>query len=172
MLPSLRRYITGFNDKGESYIEVDDTGEFTTVNSGMARYNLLYSTHTFPTDLSNDIQAYKENKASGLSTSNGTILRIVDMAPNRRGPMHTTLSIDYGIVLEGEIELVLTDGSRTVFKKGDICVQRETPHQWNNLSDTEWARMLFVLIAARPIEVQGKVLKEDLGNMKDVPTSK
>lgn len=59
--------------------------------------------------------------------------------------MHRTESVDYGIVLEGEITLVLDDGSETHLKAGDVVVQRGTDHAWDNRSDKP-ARMCFILL--------------------------
>lgn len=58
--------------------------------------------------------------------------------------MHKTETIDYGIVLEGEITLVL-DKAETIIKAGDIVIQAGTNHAWANRSD-KTCRMAFILI--------------------------
>lgn len=58
--------------------------------------------------------------------------------------MHRTETIDYGILLAGEIWLVLDEGE-TKLNPGDIVIQRGTNHAWSNRTD-ETARMLFVLL--------------------------
>jgi mannose-6-phosphate isomerase-like protein (cupin superfamily) len=63
--------------------------------------------------------------------------------PGRHPLMHRTESIDYGIVLEGQIVLLL-DEEEVVLERGDLVVQRGTIHAWTNRTDTI-ARMLFVL---------------------------
>lgn len=60
--------------------------------------------------------------------------------------MHRTESVDYGIVVFGEIVLVLDDGSRTHLQAGDVVVQRGTDHAWENPSTTNPARMAFILL--------------------------
>lgn len=60
--------------------------------------------------------------------------------------MHRTESVDYGIVVHGEIVLVLDDGSRTQLQAGDVVVQRGTDHAWENPSETNPARMAFILL--------------------------
>jgi uncharacterized cupin superfamily protein len=60
--------------------------------------------------------------------------------------MHRTESIDYGIVVFGEITLILDDGSETHLKAGDVVVQRGTDHAWENRSPTQPARMAFILL--------------------------
>lgn len=90
------------------------------------------------------------------------------MGPGVISPMHRTVSLDYGIVLIGEVELVLDSGETRVMKVGDVCVQRGTNHAWRNTSQTEWARMMYVLQPSLPIEIEGKRLNEDLGSMEGV----
>ena len=61
--------------------------------------------------------------------------------------MHRTESVDYGIVLEGEITLVLDDSEVTV-RAGDVVVQRGTNHAWSNRSGKP-CRVAFILIDGR-----------------------
>jgi mannose-6-phosphate isomerase-like protein (cupin superfamily) len=80
----------------------------------------------------------------------GTKIRINEFQPGfldeRRlqSPVHRTASVDYGIVLEGEITLVLDD-SEVVLRAGDIVVQRGTDHAWANRSDAV-AKVAFILV--------------------------
>lgn len=82
----------------------------------------------------------------------GTKIRLNEFAPgflDDRGlqsPVHRTASIDYGIVLEGEITLVLDD-SEVTLRSGDVVVQRGTDHAWANRSDAA-AKVVFVLVDA------------------------
>ncbi len=62
----------------------------------------------------------------------------------RHAMMHRTETIDYGIVLEGEITLIVDEGE-TVVRAGDVVVQRGTNHAWANRSDAN-CRMAFILI--------------------------
>nr|WP_272917510.1 cupin domain-containing protein [Nocardioides flavescens] len=61
-----------------------------------------------------------------------------------QSPVHRTASVDYGIVLEGEITLVLDDSEVTA-RAGDVVVQRGTDHAWANRGDVV-ARVVFVLV--------------------------
>ena len=61
--------------------------------------------------------------------------------------MHRTETIDYGIVLEGEVVLILDDGE-TVVRAGDVVIQRGTSHAWANRSASN-ARIAFILIDGR-----------------------
>lgn len=131
------------------------------------KFYLGYTTTSYPADLTNqsDIAAYASflSNPPGVVIPGGSVLRIVDLRPGGLSPMHRTVSLDYGVVLEGEIELLLDSGESRVMKRGDVSIQRGTNHQWKNRSQTEWARMLYVLQEAKPIEIGGKRLGEDYG---------
>lgn len=62
--------------------------------------------------------------------------------------MHATPTVDYGIVLDGEIWLELDDGRAELLHRHDVVVQNGTRHAWRNKSDHP-ATMAFVLIGAR-----------------------
>ncbi|KAI7110505.1 hypothetical protein KC352_g36257 [Hortaea werneckii] len=118
-----------------------------------------------------DIQAYQSymNQAPGLVISSGTVLRTLpDMPPGALSPMHRTVSLDYGIVLEGEVELVLDSGETRPMKRGDIAIQRGTNHAWRNMSSEKWGRMLYVLQPSQPLQVAGRTFGEDLADMEGV----
>ena len=80
----------------------------------------------------------------------GTKIRINEFAPGHldgrglQSPVHRTASVDYGIVLEGEITLVLDD-SEVTLGAGDVVVQRGTDHAWANRGTTT-ATVVFVLV--------------------------
>jgi hypothetical protein len=107
---------------------------------------------------------------------NGTVIRIIDIPPeaadaderkrqaaatfgklfadadhhleDKRHPgMHITESVDYAIILEGELTAIL-DQDETVMRTGDVLIQRGTNHAWANRSG-KMARVLFVLVAGR-----------------------
>jgi quercetin dioxygenase-like cupin family protein len=62
---------------------------------------------------------------------------------------HRTDSIDYAVVLEGEITLLVDDGEATL-NAGDVAIQRATAHAWSNRTD-EAARVMFVLFGTDPV---------------------
>jgi mannose-6-phosphate isomerase-like protein (cupin superfamily) len=74
--------------------------------------------------------------------------------------MHRTNSIDYGIVLSGQLELELDDERVTLLGPGDIVVQRGTMHRWRNPSRSEVCRIAFILIEAPPYRHDGQPLPE------------
>jgi mannose-6-phosphate isomerase-like protein (cupin superfamily) len=62
--------------------------------------------------------------------------------------MHTTDTVDYGIVLEGEVWLELDDGKQVHLRPHDVVVQNGTRHAWRNKTDKP-VKMAFVIIGAR-----------------------
>lgn len=169
-LPIPKRFITKHNDDGNAIFDTrlnDDLPE--TVLSTHVFY-LGYITQGFPVDLEDntDIETYGNyiNNSPGLSVPGGSVLRIVDFPPGRSA-MHRTLSIDYGGVTVGEMELVLDSGESRVMKRGDVAVQRGTKHQWVNRDEENWARMVFVLQESKQLAVKGVKLEEDLVRLDD-----
>ena len=76
-----------------------------------------------------------------------TAINAADAIPEGSSPhplMHRHQTVDYGLVLEGELVLVL-DGSETPLRVGDVVIQRGTSHAWANRSGRP-ARMAFILI--------------------------
>lgn len=71
-----------------------------------------------------DTQAYKPflENAPGLSVPGGTVLRYVEMGPGSVSPVHRTVSLDFGIVVEGEVELLLDSGETRLMKRGDTAI--------------------------------------------------
>ena len=190
ILPKINRYITTHDASGKAILSKEIPTEakwqhFEGNDKREASFFLAYATHKFPIDLSTpataspssspptDISTYTSYLSSppGLSLSNGSVLRFVDIAPGHSSPMHRTVSLDYGVVLEGEVELLLDSGERVVLKRGDVAVQRATAHAWRNVSEVCWCRLLFVLLPCTALEVGGVKLEEDLGNMRGVRSS-
>lgn len=175
-LPSIVRHITTHNAEGKATFstQLSENPEQKAVGKE-AVFALSYCSSEFPVDLSDDkdIKSYQKYmaQAPGLVINSGSVLRHVDMVPGHTSPMHRTVSLDYGIVIEGEVELILDSGEKRAMKPGDIAIQRGTMHAWRNMSDTKWARMLYVLLPAKPLEVAGEKLGEDLETMEGVPSS-
>ena len=142
---------------------------------GQAVFTLSYCTEDFPVDMNGekDIEVYERysSEPPGLVINTGTVLRHVDVPPGSVSPMHRTVSLDYGVVIEGEIELILDSGQRKKMVAGDIAIQRGTMHAWRNMSDTKWARMLYILQPSKPLSVGGENLGEDLETMQGVRSS-
>jgi quercetin dioxygenase-like cupin family protein len=164
--PAPQRFITDHNAEGKAVFNTSLPSELPSsiVGPGDIFY-LGYTTSQYPADLTKDLTEYGKylGAAPGIVIPGGTVLRFVDIRPGGMSPMHRTVSLDYGVVLEGEIELVLDSGETRVMRRGDVAVQRGTMHMWRNVSQTEWGRMMYVLTECKEIEVGGKKLAEDYG---------
>jgi quercetin dioxygenase-like cupin family protein len=171
----LKRFITTHNETGKAIFS-NDLPELMPVQkiADGADFSLAYTSDHFPAQLNNktDITEYSNYLTSppGIVVSGGTVCRIVDMSPGSLSPMHRTVSLDYGVVLEGEVELVLDSGEVRLLKRGDVAVQRGTNHAWRNVTPDvvdengvktgQWARMLYVLQPSEEIEIDGRRLGE------------
>lgn len=164
-LPSLRRFITGHNHDGKAIFDTRLSDKMPTKNLTSYIFHLGYVTQGFPIDFTSemDIKTYQSYTKTppGLALPGGSVLRFVDFPPGV-GDMHRTFSIDYGIVLEGEMKLVLDSGESRLMKQGDVIIQRGTVHQWVNIDTVKWARMVFILQASKPVTVNGVELGEEL----------
>ncbi|KUJ14264.1 uncharacterized protein LY89DRAFT_686764 [Mollisia scopiformis] len=176
-LPKINRFITDHDSSGKAIFseEIPSALDWQTLPDG-AKFCLGYCTNTFPVSLNSneDVSTYRhyQENLPGITIPGGTVLRIVDMLPGALSPMHRTVSLDYGVVLEGEVELVLDSGETKLMRRGDVAVQRGTNHAWRNASQEKLARMLYVLQEAAPIEIGGKKLDEDYGGIPGVRPSK
>ena len=94
----------------------------------------------------------------------GHLLRILEIYPpqagGKRTVMHRTQTLDYVVMIEGELVLLLED-SEVTLKQGDVVVQRGTNHAWENRSD-KLARAAFFHIDAQFIEELSRTLPRPL----------
>lgn len=108
-----------------------------------------------------DLESYKENGVEkDVFPASGSVLRVFDIWPGYPAWMHRTDSVDFGVVIEGEVECELDDGTSRTFGRGDIIVQRGTKHAWKN-TGTGIARVCVTLLATPPIKINGKDLEAD-----------
>ncbi|KAK5946518.1 hypothetical protein PMZ80_000661 [Knufia obscura] len=169
---TVHRYITTHDANGKAIFDSTIPTEAPTrsVLNGDMHFSLMYTNNSFPASMSTpaDIEAYASylETPPAITIPGGSVCRICNYAPGYLTPMHRTASMDFGVVLEGEIELVLDSGETRRLKRGDVVVQRGTNHAWRNVSPDvggvgQWARMLYVLESAVPVSVGGRVLGED-----------
>ena len=151
MMPEIRRVVTGHAPDGRSIVNADGAVPLVQRNySGVPDLHFfeVWRTHGGLPPVGNGPDPTIGAPLRLASADEGTTIRVVDFpAGGYVSPMHRTESVDYGIVLFGQIHLVLTD-SETALVAGDIVIQRGTDHAWANRSDAP-ARMAFVLIAGR-----------------------
>jgi len=155
MARGIRRVVTGHNAQGQAVVKIDEMVEPESIPSGDAHFAKLWTTATSPAD--NDDPYDGAQRPTGLTCPGGSVLRIVDMLPGRRSPMHRTNSIDYGIVLDGKIDLELDSGEIVHLNAGDVVVQRGSIHAWVN-SSAQPSRIAFILIDAKPATAGGRTL--------------
>jgi quercetin dioxygenase-like cupin family protein len=156
---ALRRIVTGHDGKGRAVFRAIDDLVPAPIPSGDAAFATIWSVDRVPVDLNDDTDGGKAD--IGLTIDRGSVLRVVDMLPGGESPMHRTNSIDYGIVLAGEVELELDDGMFETCRAGDVIVQRGTMHRWRNPSPSETCRIIFVLTeAVGPYRQDGEPLEE------------
>ena len=86
----------------------------------------------------------------------GSRFAVIDFPPGNRAVMHRTETIDYVVVIAGEIDMDMDD-STVHLKAGDVMVQRGTNHAWANRG-TERARLAFVLLDASPLGIGHPVI--------------
>jgi quercetin dioxygenase-like cupin family protein len=146
-----RRVVTGHRPDGRSVVVSDAAVPHVRGVPG-ARFDEVWSTAATPErlDLAPANEPTSKTPSIGPQSGGGSLIRIIEFAPVGDGgmcsPMHRTRTIDYGIVIEGEVVLILSD-SEVVLKAGDVVIQRGTDHAWENRS-AKTARMAFILLGA------------------------
>ncbi len=104
-----------------------------------------------------------EDRGISFPQPGGVILRYCDWPPGGSAPLHRHETVDFGIVISGEIEAVLESGEARRLGPGDVLVQRNTLHAWRNASDTQPVRVVYVIMGCKPVTVAGREMKQDLG---------
>ena len=114
---NIRRVVTGHNDQGHAKVLIDETVKNVTSQRPGALYSVIWSSEGFPVD--NDGNADPSGKKIGTTIPNGTVFRIVSFGPGVAPRNHRTDSIDYAVVMSGEIDMDL-DGTTVHLKAGDV----------------------------------------------------
>lgn len=118
----------------------------------------VYAFSTFPPNLSNedDIKQSNQTQITGLSSDSKFAAVIGSFPPGAETPMHRTMTMNIGIVLDGTVELHLDSGEARTLKAGDSYTQRGTMHKWKNVGEG-WVRMAtFTLPIAEPFLLGGE----------------
>jgi quercetin dioxygenase-like cupin family protein len=151
---TVRRVITGHDANGKAIVKIDEVARHAFVGRPGATGINVWTTQGFPAN--NDGAEDLGLRKVGTTVENGTIFRILEFAPGLAARNHRTDSIDYIVVLSGEIDMELDD-STVHLKAGDVMVQRGTIHNWVN-NDTAPCVLAVILIAAKSVEAGGKTL--------------
>ncbi len=176
MSTAIRRVVAGKDESGKAVAIADGiiTNTFTNKDMGVAS-TLLWATNSSPADMSS--RDDPAGRRIGMQPPpNGTIFSIIEFAPQKLvqsdpelrkqmmrkmglGPeggfrpnhvlpgMHRTRTLDYVLVLSGEIDLVMDD-SEVHLKQGDVVVQKGSNHAWVNRGETP-CRIAAVVIDAK-----------------------
>jgi mannose-6-phosphate isomerase-like protein (cupin superfamily) len=151
-----RRVVTGHTPDGRAKVSIDDTLRGVSGRPNVTVAN-IWTTEGFPVVNTGDQD--QGQREVGTTLANGTVFRIVEFGPGNSQRVHRTDSVDYAVVMSGEIDMELEPGSEPVhLKAGDVLVQRGTIHNWINRGPQPCA-IAFILIDAKPVEVGGRVLR-------------
>jgi hypothetical protein len=169
MTLSVRRVLTGHDKNGKAIIVKDDHPPIIQrVPGGSSNCNLWLTTET-PSVLSNDDPIAQIKQVP--PPLGGSIFRIIEFVPDKSVPhpdakqlrktmgvslggpearhpgMHRTESIDYALILDGEIDMLVDEGE-VHLKKGDVVIQGACNHAWANRGDKP-CTVAFILIGAK-----------------------
>ncbi len=118
---------------------------------------VVWSTSKVPTD--NSDRDLNEDRKVGMTIDKGSVFRVTELGPGFRTPMHRTLSIDYGVVLAGTLDMILDRGVKVRLNPGDVLVQRGTLHAWHNPSSDSRCRFAVSMIEALPVTIGDEPLR-------------
>ena len=157
MALQVRRVVTGHDESGKAVVKIDEVSKNLVSGRPGQTACVVWTTESFPVD--NTGESDEGLRMVGTTLNNGTVFRVVEFAPGVAPRVHRTDSIDYAVVMSGEIDMALDD-TVVHLKAGDVLVQRGTIHNWVNRGT--WPCVIaFVLIDAKPVEVGETVLRAE-----------
>jgi quercetin dioxygenase-like cupin family protein len=151
----LRRVVTGHDKNGRAIVKIDEQVKNVVNSRPGITSSVVWSTKGFPVD--NDGQDDPTTGSFKTTVEGGTVFRVARYEPGVVPRNHRTDSIDYAVVISGEIDMELDDGVVVKLKAGDALVQRGTIHNWVNRG-TEDCVIAFVLISGKPVTASGRPL--------------
>ena len=155
----MRRVVTGHDQNGAAVVLID--GEATNRRSSASGNSstLMWCSDAMPAGiaLGEDIEDMGARILGTPPPVNGTRFTVNEIMPGAEAVMHRTETLDYVIVISGEVEMDLDD-STVKLSAGDVMVQRGTNHAWVNRS-TQPARVAFILIDAQPLGIGHPVVR-------------
>src|SRR5580658_3922367 len=166
-----RRVVTGHDRHGKSVVLSDGPPpqhhSMHGAEVGADFHEIWNSTRAVP-ELTAQEPVEPNERPFTIMPVSGHLLRIIEIYPpsqgGKRTVMHRTRTVDYVVVINGEIVLVLDD-SEVTLRPGDVVVQRGTDHAWENRSNQP-ARMAFFHIDAQFSEELRQVLPQPLELMR------
>ena len=156
--PPIRRFVTGHDADHVAKVLMQGPATNAKYPSPGTVSTLIWSTDRTPADIAvgEEVEDLGARIIGTAPPANGTRFAVIDFPPGNQPRMHRTETIDYVIVMEGEIEMDMDDSS-VKLKAGDIMIQRGTHHAWMNRSDKR-ARLAFVLVDAKPLGIGNPVM--------------
>lgn len=139
----VRRVVTGHTSDGKSHVMIDDIASNATSRRPGHDSRLVWHTDSAPANF----MTTDDKGAASVGRPpppNGTIFRVLEIQPGVTAEPHATDTIDYVVVMSGEMDMDLDTGSVTL-RAGDVLVQQGTKHNWVNRG-TEPCRFAVVLI--------------------------
>ncbi len=145
MAINVRRVVTGHDENGKAVVRIDDRGAHAKSNRPNMTAQVIWTTDDLPVNFAEDGED-KGAREIGTTVQNGSVFRVIEFAPGVTPRNHRTDSIDYAVVVSGEIDMEMDD-TVVHLKAGDVLVQRGTIHNWMN-QGTEPCVIAFVLISS------------------------
>lgn len=162
MTLQVRRIVTGHDDFGRGIGVTDEV--LTAMSRGIGdriEGCEIWSTDAMPIDNSMKADAAQRvgfvKKYNYVGSGEGTTIRIAEWAPGHAMFPHRTETLDYSILLSGEIDVEFDSGEVVHMQTGDVIVMRGVTHSWHNTGSVP-AVTAFILLDAEPPEVAGKRL--------------
>lgn len=143
----VRRIVTGLTDTGQSTDWIDGPATNAVSRRPGHESRLIWVTDESPARFDGGVDEGTRD-IGRPPPPNGTIFRVIEIAPGCVAEMHRTDTIDYVVVISGEMEMELETGA-VHLNAGDVIVQRGTLHNWVN-NATEPCRVAVVLVDGQP----------------------
>lgn len=163
MTLAVRRVVTGHDANGKAVVASDERISAVPRRIGANITGCeMWSTDRMPVDNSEQAGIAQlagfVTRYNYVGTGQGVAFRITEWAPGHARFTHRTETVDFAILLSGEIDMELDEGEVVHLKTGDVVIQRGTVHTWVNRGSVP-AVTAFILIDARAAEVNGELLR-------------
>ena len=145
MTINVRRVVTGHDENGKAVVVIDDLQANMTAKRKNQTAQVIWTTDHLPVEFKED-GVDMGNRDIGTTIEGGSVFRVCEFAPGVAPRNHRTDSIDYAVVVSGEIDMEMDD-TVVHLKAGDVLVQRGTVHNWVN-NGTEPCVIAFSLISS------------------------
>jgi quercetin dioxygenase-like cupin family protein len=154
-----RRVVTGHDANGKAIVLIDEVMVGPPPMAPGVEGMPVWTTEGFPTN--NDGDKDTSGEVAGITKANGTVFTMVTFGPGCTELPHRTSSIDYGVIVSGEIDMALENGQSVHLRAGDTYVQRGTMHTWINHGNAPCV-IAVAIIDSKPVQAGGKVLESTI----------